>query len=244
MLFDAHIHFGQFEETYYTPPRILRTLSNVGITHFAYSSTSAVVTDDPVFMQEERHAMKELSKGRAVPLLWVTHSMLRKSKDLALYLDEEIRGLKIHGISESWTTKELYRALSIAREQGLAVKFHTGEFPQCYAGAYASLCKKFSDVKIILAHGRPLDQTIQVLEQCPNAFVDTAFMPHEHLQKLLDKGFSRRILFGTDTPIPGRFLKSSLTRYLQRRIATSKKIAGIYWADISSKNAQILFGGF
>lgn len=44
MLFDFHVHFGKYFDDYYTPPRVLRTLSLAGITHFAYSSTSAVVT--------------------------------------------------------------------------------------------------------------------------------------------------------------------------------------------------------
>lgn len=100
MLFDIHVHMGQFFDDYYTPPRVLRTLKCAGITHFAYSSTSNVVTGDPAFMREEREAMRELSAGRAVALLWVTHSMLRKSRDLALYLDDGIRGLKVHGGSE------------------------------------------------------------------------------------------------------------------------------------------------
>lgn len=56
-LFDVHVHMGQYFDDYYTPPRILRTLRLAGITHFAYSSTSNVVTDDAAFMREERDAM-------------------------------------------------------------------------------------------------------------------------------------------------------------------------------------------
>lgn len=252
MIFDSHIHFGQFEDRYHTPPRILRTLGCVGITHFAYSSTSAVVTDDPAFMFEERLAMQELSQGLAKPILWVTHSMLEKSKDLSLYMDgascgfskcKPVCGLKIHGVSEPWEPngKTLQRVFSIARECNIVVKFHTGEQDQCYAGMYKHICQRFSDVRVILAHGRPLDQTLGVLQSCENVFVDTAFMPHEHLRSLLNLGLADRILFGTDTPIPGRFLKSSLTRYLRGRIATSRKIAGKDWRKISWDNAMSLF---
>ena len=129
MLFDVHVHMGQYFDDYYTPPRVLRTLKCAGITHFVYSSTSNVVTDDPAFMREERDAMHELSEGRAVPFLWVTHSMLRKSRDLSQYLDDGIRGLKVHGVSEKWKPdgKSLARVFDIADERNLAIMLHTGE---------------------------------------------------------------------------------------------------------------------
>lgn len=244
MLFDSHVHFGQFNDRYYTPPQVLKTLDCIGVTRFAYSSTSAVVTDDPVFMREERVAMKELSKNRAIPLLWVTHSMLTKSKDLTLFLDDEIRGLKIHGVSEKWNPegKSLQRVFSIARDRKIAVKLHTGEKEKCYAGMYKKICQQFDNVRVLLAHGRPLEQTIDVLKNCSNAFVDTAFMPHDHLKLLLKEGFANQIVFGSDTPIPSLFLKSSLTGHLRSRIDMSMKISGADWSKISWKNANRLFG--
>lgn len=131
--------------------------------------------------------MRELSGGRAVALLWVTHSMLRKSRDLSLYLDDGIRGLKVHGCSEKWRPngKLFARVFDIAKERNLAVMLHTGEKDECFAGMYEPVIKKHLKVKVILAHGRPLAQTMDVLRSCPNAFVDTAFMPHGHLPALL-----------------------------------------------------------
>jgi predicted TIM-barrel fold metal-dependent hydrolase len=70
-------------------------------------------------------------------------------------------------------------------------------------------------------------------------------MPHEHFVQLVaiarNENFVDRILFGTDTPIPGRHLKSSLPRHLRSRIAQSKKMAGKDWMKISWENAMRLF---
>ena len=243
MLFDIHVHMGQFFDDYYTPPRVLRTLRAAGITHFAYSSTSTIVTDDAGFLLEECIAMHELSNGNAKPILWVTHDMLKKSKDLSLYMNEaggKIVGLKVHGVSEHWDPfgKNLKRAFDIAKEHKIFVMLHTGEREECEAGLYNRICSAYADVPVVLAHGRPLPQTIQMLRECPNTYVDTSFMPHEHLQILLNAGFADRILFGTDTPIPGRHLKSSLPRHLRARIAASKKIAEKKWKKISWDNAM------
>lgn len=249
MLFDIHVHMGQYFDDYYTPPRILRTLRAAEITHFAYSSTSTIVTDDAGFLLEERFAMHELSEGKAKPMLWVTHDMLKKSKDLSLYMNdagERIIGLKVHGISEPWGPfgKDLKRIFDIAQERKIFVMLHTGELENCEAGMYKRICLAYTDVPVVLAHGRPIQQTIEMLCECPNTFVDTSFMPHEHLRILMktarEHNFTDRILFGTDTPIPGRHLKSSLPRHLRARIATSKRIAGKDWKKISWENAQKL----
>ena len=81
----------------------------------------------------------------------------------------------------------------------------------------------------------------------PNAYVDTSFMPHNQLRDLIhvarEQGFINRILFGTDTPILGRYLKSSLPRHLRARIAASKQIAGQDWKKISWENARRLLRG-
>jgi predicted TIM-barrel fold metal-dependent hydrolase len=81
----------------------------------------------------------------------------------------------------------------------------------------------------------------------PNAYVDTSFMPHNQLRDLIhvarEQGFINRILFGTDTPIPGRYLKSSLPRHLRSQIAMSKHIAGKDWKKISWENANRLLRG-
>ena len=249
MLFDFHVHMGQYFDDYYTPPRILRTLQLAGITHFAYSSTSTIIADDPDFLLEERVAMHELSEGRAKPILWVTHDMLKRSPDLSLYMNDaggKICGLKIHGVSEKWPPngRELQQVFKIAQERRLFVKIHTGEREECEAGMYGKICTKFPDVRVVLAHGRPIGQAVDILRDCPNAYVDTSFMPHSHFQQLMaaarQEGFTDRILFGTDTPIPGRHLKSSLPRHLRNRIAQTRQIASKDWAKISWKNAQNL----
>ena len=249
MLFDFHVHMGQYFDDYYTPPRILRTLQLAGITHFAYSSTSTIIADDPDFLLEERVAMHELSEGRAKPILWVTHDMLKRSPDLSLYMNDaggKICGLKIHGVSEKWPPngRELQQVFKIAQERRLFVKIHTGEREECEAGMYGKICTKFPDVRVVLAHGRPIGQAIGILRNCSNTYVDTSFMPHCQFQQLMtvarQDGFTNRILFGTDTPIPGRHLKSSLPRHLRSRIAQTRQIASKDWAKISWKNAQNL----
>ena len=66
--------------------------------------------------------------------------------------------------------------------------------------------------------------------------------PHDDLRLLLSRDFAERVMFGTDLPVQQFGLKSSLTRYLCRRIQTSKRIAGPHWRAIAWDNANRFFG--
>ena len=91
--------------------------------------------------------------------------------------------------------------MEVARRLEVPVLFHTGNFKECKASVFKNLCKQYDDLTFVLAHGRPLDEAKNVLETCSNVYVDTAFMPADHVKELADAGYSNRILFGTDVPI-------------------------------------------
>ena len=93
-------------------------------------------------------------------------------------------------------------AISIAKQLQVPLLIHTGEtegsYPMCFEGSI----KKHPDVTFILAHGRPIDETLDLMKKYPNAWADTAFMPIENIAKLCEENLSERVLWGSDYPIP------------------------------------------
>jgi predicted TIM-barrel fold metal-dependent hydrolase len=65
--------------------------------------------------------------------------------------------------------------------------------------------KDYPYVKTILAHGRPIDQAYKIIRQYSNAHVDTAFMPIEDINFLIENGVKNKIIFGSDYPIDSYF---------------------------------------
>lgn len=111
----------------------------------------------------------------------------------------------------------LEEALEVARTLDVPVLFHTGEFKECHAGVFLDVCRGHDDLTFVLAHGCPIDETMEVLAQCSNAYVDTAFMPVGNAVSLVQNGFTQRMLFGTDAPINLLFYKDmTTTEYIQR----------------------------
>ena len=179
------------------------------------------------YVRREIESLISLSNGHAIPFLWVSPGMLRHSRDLRPYFFRDFAGIKIHGL-QGWNPngKEIHRVLSIAREKNLPVLLHTGEHEICRAGAYLSLCREFGDVRIILAHGRPLDECVAVMKECPNVYADTAFMPVNNILILRNEGLIERVLWGTDFPVMRYFYDIPPEDYYRQKISEARNILG------------------
>ena len=226
-MFDVHIHTGHFNDgLYFSPQDIARGMKALNIERCYFSSTST----GNVPFREVRREIEELislSKGRALPFLWVSPGMLRHSASLRPYFFREFAGLKVHGL-QGWNPDgpALRKVFGIALDMNLPVMLHTGEHEVCRAGAYMKICRDFHDVRIILAHGRPIDECIAVMKECPNAWTDTAFMPVSSIIMLKDNGLLSRVLWGSDFPVMRYYYEIPATEYYMKSIDEAKNILG------------------
>ena len=118
------------------------------------------------------------------------------------------RCVKIHGVHQ-WDDERIQELADVACQLHVPMLLHTGGFEQCEAGQYLPLIRRNPDVIFILAHARPIGQTIDVMQQCPNAWADVAFTPVENIKELIRNDFSDRVLWGTDYPIQRAYYKDS-----------------------------------
>ena len=91
-------------------------------------------------------------------------------------------------------TKILYLYLSILVKVILNVPGYFVDFFSNYFG-----------VRCILAHCRPVLETIALFHRHPNVYGDTAFLPHEKVLEIITAGFKTRLLPGSDFPITHYF---------------------------------------
>ena len=242
-LTDVHIHVGHFEGGLYFPPsQIVEDMRALGVKRWCFSSTS---TGNVPFahVQREIEEVLELSEGMALPFLWIVPEMLADSRDLARYFFCDFRGLKVHGW-QGWHPEgeDLRQVFKIAEERELPVMLHTGGKPCCEAGVYRKVCSDFQTVPVILAHGRPIDETMEIMQACPNAYVDTAFMPIRDIIQLQKSGLLSRVLWGSDFPIMKFFFKSPLRKYYRRRVQSVVRALGEDdFHKIAQQNVQSFF---
>lgn len=226
-MYDIHIHVGNFNDgLYFSPEEISRDMNALNVERYYFSSTSTGSIPFR-YVKNEIEELISLSEGRAIPFLWVSPGMLKHSANLKPYFFREFAGIKIHGL-QGWQPygKEIRRVFGIARDKNLPVMLHTGEHEICRAGAYMKICSEFHDVKIILAHGRPVNECIDVMNECPNVFADTAFMPVNNIVKLKNENLIHRVLWGSDFPVMRYFFRIPAEDYYRNNIEEARNALG------------------
>lgn len=203
-MIDNHVHVGWYTDGYHSPREIWYAEQEAEIEEMAVSSTSSCAELYKLVVKEMLELI-QIGGEHIHPLLWITPRMM-KTWGISYMLHSKIRwqGVKMHWKAHRewyYNRKILHNALEVARWLQVPVLLHTGNFKECKAGVFKDICKQYDDLTFVLAHGRPLDETKNVLEACPNVYVDTAFMPADHVKELAGAGYLNRILFGTDVPI-------------------------------------------
>lgn len=206
MFCDSHIHVGQFYDIYTSPDELVCKLRSLGIDYYAVSSTTTCEENYEKVLKEMT-LLDKISDGHLVAVLWVTPKLLQDSTSLSMVLDSGIhwRCVKVHPqlSPEDWYAKgtNYKKVVSLAQSLNVPILIHTGVVKNCHPLHILPLLLDYPDQRFILAHGRPLEETLSVLVQCSNAWVDSAFMPVENIMEIIKKGFVERLLWGSDFPI-------------------------------------------
>ena len=215
-MIDHHVHVGWFSDGYHSPAEIWQAEKEAGIAEIVVSSTSTCAELYKLVVKEMR-ALIRLGGSRIHPVLWLTPRMMKTWGIRYMLRHSKVRwqGIKMHWEAHHewyYNRKLLQLALDVARRLQVPVLLHTGEFKECKASVFMDVCRMNDDLTFVLAHGRPIKETIDVLSVCGNVFVDTAFMPVEHIAEIVQKGFVNRVLFGTDAPINKLFFPQLSTK--------------------------------
>ena len=230
---DNHVHIGWYSDGYHSPKEVWHSAMAAGIDGMAVSSTSTCAEMYKLVVREMRELIR-LGGSRIHPILWLTPRMFHTNCRWALpyMIHSKIRwqGVKMHWLAHKewyYNRKLLHNALEFANWLNVPVLLHTGDFKECKAGVYKDVCLRYDHLVFVLAHGRPLEETEDVLTTCPNTYVDTAFMPVTHVIELAEAGFANRILYGSDAPINQLFYEDlSTAEYIRNSISELRNALG------------------
>ena len=246
IIHDSHVHIGQFRELYSSPEGVFDFLDKLGVSRMAASSTGTCEGNPDVPIRELRRLIK-VAGNRVTPVLWMNPEwMIDGSVDKLLSCGIDWKCVKVHGYFSKWEDKPevLQQTVNLAKRLKVPMLFHTGGRPESDAGVYLPVAKSNPEVTFILAHSRPVDQTIKVMEECSNVMADTAFTPEEDVESMIKKGFANRILWGTDYPLHNVFYEGEdIVANLNDRITAFKKMMTVEeWEMVSHTNYERVFG--
>lgn len=143
----------------------------------------------------------------AQPLYWVIPQRHREGESVEQAMaTAPYVGFKIHprihdwDMSDSFIQNLFHEVCSYAKSHQQPVLIHTGEDmdnPQKFAPFFEA----YPEVEFILAHCRPWQVALDLLERFPNLKGDSSFVPVEVQQKIKERGLSHRLLYGSDYPV-------------------------------------------
>lgn len=248
MLIDTHVHIGQFYDKYYSVDDLLAFIEDCEIVRCVVSSTTTCENDYQKVISEIQELCNK-SCSKIIPCLWLTEHFIQDSI-LEILLSSGIHWqcLKIHPAlnRNEWAigSRSMDKLIGIAMNFSLPILIHTGDDKWCESSHYENYFKKYPDVDFILAHGRPIKQAIKMLDKYNNVYVDTAFMPIEHILKIVKhQQLQEKVLWGSDVFLPSIYLpeKDMALLYKEKleclRMHTSEDILEM----ITFKNALSLF---
>ena len=247
MLIDSHIHVGQFDDRYVSPSDIMELMELTGVDKYAVSSTTQCVCDYECVLHEMT-ALIETDGSKVLPVMWLTPDAL--DGNIAWYLESEIpwRMLKIHPFLDKTEWHPLggcfAEVLDIARELNLPLLIHTGNDECCRADLFEEPICNNPDITFVLAHGRPVESALGIAGRYANAYVDSAFMPMEDMDRFIRSGLSAKLLWGTDLCIPKFFdPEIDLCEYYTARLKSLQSLCtDTQYEEITHVNAEKIFG--
>jgi len=203
-IIDSHVHVGWYTDGYHKPAEVLADCQAAGISEIVVSSTSTCAELYKLVIREMKE-LKRIGGDRVHPLLWLTPRMM-KSWGIRKMLHSKIKweGVKMHfKAHHEWfyNTRLLQQALALVEKMELPLLLHTGLFKECHAAAFEPIIASHPNLPVVLAHGRPVDETITLMKKYDNVWTDTAFMPIDDIKAFVDAGLADRMQFGSDSPI-------------------------------------------
>jgi len=148
---------------------------------------------------------------KVVPLYWVipeAHFSETANISIEKAMKEvPYKGFKLHPRANHWnlTDEKTFNlaedVFSYANNHNLHILIHCGDDDFENPTLFESFIAKYPNAKVQLAHCKPLEDTLYMLEKYSNTICDTAFVSEEVQNQIVSAGFGNRIRYGSDFPI-------------------------------------------
>ena len=209
---DNHIHIGQFQDVYYDPFEITDVVMSAGMEGMSFSSICSC-EDNILYSKIEKEIISFLSlipySDEIIrPYFWYIPDYINQNITTEnAFAGIPYKGIKIHPFAQNWDFNNtqhmevLHSLFDYAARNNLPVLIHTGHSGVDAANRFERFMDEYRNTKCILAHCRPLDVTIEMLQKYNNVYCDTAFTPKTDVWQIVSLGLKDKIIFGSDFPI-------------------------------------------
>lgn len=224
MIIDSHVHIGGSAVGFHmTSSMVLESMNKYHIDISIVSNGDAVEFDHnqnpiPKHLQvNQNDALKQVIQfARSNPKriycgFWCkpfgetisseTKQLIKKNRDVVV-------ALKVHPLHSNlaFDHEKMIPYLELAKEFSLPVIIHTGKGYNDSPQRVKNMALQYPMLTFIMAHmglGTDNQLALSVMEEAPNLYADTTWVPVSTTLEAIKKYGSQRVVFGSDNPIDG-----------------------------------------
>lgn len=216
-IYDSHLHMGMLSNTQEVHPHeVLSFVHRHKVRGGLIFPTARLDGGDNLSLNESLYR-ESINIGLNIAL-YINKEILNKYNGGSFQLSYPYSALKIHPEALSFNENEMNDTCKMAMDLGVPLLIHTGENSNSSSLRFETIIKRYNKLSFILCHGRPFNETITLLKQYDNVYIDTAFISMEKLDAYIKHGFEDKILFGSDYPINRWFFDCNESLWYQNLI--------------------------
>jgi predicted TIM-barrel fold metal-dependent hydrolase len=202
MIFDAHMHVGDFG------PLFNVSLDRDGLAALMeehdYEGGVVFAPDN-----EYTRTVVETIPG-AYALVWSNPRLPGYLEEAERFLEHpKFLGIKLHPLIDGYHPNDasVHPLMELAGDRGLPVLIHSGHPIFTLPWSIEELAVNFPAVKVVLAHmghGNVvyINASIDIAERNPNVYLETSGMPmHTKIREAVERVGVERVMYGSDVPL-------------------------------------------
>ncbi len=223
MLIDTHVHLTETLGFYMTEEIVWEMIEKYNISHIILSNGDSAEYDhdlQPIpkelqisqkdsFLRSINFARAHMDKVSIMP--WIKPATETADAEFCKMLEDNldiVKGIKMHAYHSKTATdsKAMEPYVDLAEKYHLPVAVHTGGCEEASPLHVYNMAKRYPNVNFIMVHmglGTDNMEAINLMERAENLIADTTWVPMESTVEVIRRYGSKRIVFGTDSPIDG-----------------------------------------
>ncbi len=224
MIIDEHVHIGsdnigfamneamvlESMEKYHIDVCIISNGDSVEFGHELELLPQEAQIDQITSLKRALRFAKE-NEGRIYAGFWCKPNTEEMCDEIDKLIGENRKylvALKVHPYHSNlaFDDDKMIPYLELARKHKLPVIVHTGNSYNDSPQRVYNMAKKYPDLKFIMAHmglGTDNQLAVDLMAEADNLYADTAWVPISTTLEVIQRYGSKRIMFGTDSPIDG-----------------------------------------
>lgn len=223
MIIDTHVHIGDDKRFVLTEEMVMESMIKYNIDYSVVSNIEGVefdgdlkeipgrlqITQKDVFERTLRFAKKHSKYIGVMP--WIKPHTETVDEDFLRLMEENqslIHGIKLHSFhSKTAMDADCVKPfIELARKYDIPMTCHTGGCEEADPIHVYNAAKANPDVRFVMVHmglGTDNQKAINLMEDAENLYADTTWVPMETTIKVMERYGSKRIVFGSDSPVDG-----------------------------------------